>query len=73
MRKELIVMKVSTESKIVSEAVRMRQCLTKSSFDMEEIMRIYLATSVSDYFRQDGALGGYVPHQRRLRKRNYFI
>lgn len=66
-------MKTVIESKIVSEAVKMRQCLTKSNFGVNELMRLYLATPVSDYFKQDASLGGYVPHKRSLRKRNYFI
>lgn len=66
-------MKNVDESKIVIEAVKMRQCLTKSGFGMDELMQLYLSTPVSDYFKQDASLGGYVPHKRRLRKRNYFI
>lgn len=66
-------MKNVAESKIVIEAVKMRQCLTKSGFGMDELMQLYLSTPVSDYFKQDASLGGYVPHKRRLRKRNYFI
>ena len=61
------------EFKLVNEAVKMRQNLTKSNFDINEIMKIYLDTPVSDYFKQDASLGGYVTHKRRLKKRNYFI
>lgn len=66
-------MKSITGLKIVNEAVKMRQYLTRSDFDIDELMRLYLATPVSDYFKQDASLGGYVPHKRRLRKKNYFI
>lgn len=61
------------ESRLVNEAVKMRQYLTQSSYGMDELMRIYIRTPVSDYFKQDASLGGYVSHKRRLRKRNYFI
>jgi hypothetical protein len=66
-------MNAANESILVNEAVKMRRSLTKSRYGISELMLIYLDTPVSDYFKQDASLGGYVPHKRRLRKKNYFI
>lgn len=66
-------MEKKLKSSLVSESVRMRQQLTESGFGINELMRIYLATPVSDYFVQDASMGGYVPHKRRLQKRNFLI
>ena len=66
-------MRKIVESKLVNDAVKMRQNLTENSFGIDELMKIYIATPVSDYFKQDASLGGYVPHKRRLIKKNFFI
>ncbi len=66
-------MRITDGSMIVDEVVNMCRTLTKSSFGINELMRIYMATPVSDCFSQDGSMGGYVPHKRRMRKRNYFV
>lgn len=61
-----------TEKILINESVKMRQMLTGSKYNEDGLVRIYLSTPVSDYFRHDAALGGYVPHKRKLRKRNFF-
>lgn len=58
---------------IVSKSVEMHQNLTESSYELAELRRIFAATSVADYFKHDSSLGGYVPHKRRLKKKNYFV
>jgi len=63
-------------SKALNDIVELRQLLTKNSFGIKELMRIYVATPLSDYFKQDAYLNGYVSHQRtpqkkHLKKRNY--
>lgn len=61
------------EDGIVKVSMEMRECLTRSRFSLDELRRIYMAIPVSDYFRQDASLGGYVPHKRKLQKKNFFI
>ena len=61
------------ENGIVSVSMEMRECLTQSQFSLDELRLIYIATPVSDYFRQDASLGGYVPHVRKLQKKNFFV
>lgn len=61
------------ESKLVNTAVEMRRTLTESYYGINDLMRLYVATPMFDYFKQDASLGGYVPHKRKLRKRNYFV
>lgn len=61
------------QSKLVSAALKMRQQLTRSSYDLNDLMKIYQVTNISEYFEYDASLGGYVAHERRLRKRNYFV
>ena len=57
---------------MVDVAIKMRRFVTESGFGLQEIRRIYLNTPVSDYFKQDASLGGYVPHKRKLRKKLQF-
>ena len=58
------------ESKLVEEAVKLRQELTHSLFDIDGIMRIYLKTSVSDYFYFESPEKN---KKRKLRKHNFFV
>lgn len=57
------------ENGIVRVSMEMRECLTQSQFSLDELRLIYIATPVSDYFRQDASLGGYVPHVRKLQRK----
>lgn len=66
-------MRSMKESKLVNDAVELRQFFTKSNFGIDEIMMIYLNTPVSDYFVHDASLGGYVSHKRHFKRKNYFI
>lgn len=58
---------------IVSASIEMRKYLTGSNFGINELRRIYQATPVSAYFKQDASLWGYVPHKRKLYKKNFFV
>lgn len=66
-------MSSKVENGIVRVSMEMRECLTQSKFSLDELRLIYIATPVSDYFRQDTSLGGYVPHGRKLQKKNFFV
>ena len=66
-------MRNDLKSEIVNASIEMRKYLTGSDFGLDELRRIYLTIPVADYFKQDASLGGYVPHKRRLRKKNFFI
>ncbi len=68
-----MIMEGSMKEGIVAVSIEMRECLTGSKYGLDELRRIYIATPVSDYFRQDASLGGYVPHKRRLHKKNFFV
>lgn len=64
--------------KALSDAVGLCNFFTKSYFEMDEWMRIYAATPMKDYFKQDAHLGGHVSHQtnpkkKHLQKRYYFV
>lgn len=63
----------SMEKGIVDISIEMREYLTGSRFGLNELRRIYIATPISDYFRQDAALGGYVPHKKKLQKKNFLV
>ncbi len=63
----------SYESQLVKEAVDMRKRLTGSLYNIDGILRIFTKTPVSDYIKQDAPLGGYVPHRRKRRKKNFFV
>ncbi|MFI3213758.1 MAG: hypothetical protein R3Y24_10485 [Eubacteriales bacterium] len=66
-------MGVRKESKLVNTTIELRKHITGSRYGIEELQRIFICTSVVDYLKQDAALGGYVPHQKKLRKKNYFV
>lgn len=61
------------KSELVNVSMEMRRYLTGSNFGIEELRRIFIATPVVDYFKQDASLGGYVPHKRKLQKKNFFV
>lgn len=61
------------QSEIVNVSIEMRRYLTESDFGLDELRRIFIATPVADYFKQDASLGGYVPHKRKLKKKNFFV
>ncbi len=54
-------------------SLKLRKALTGSKYNLDALRRIYIATSVSDYFVQDAPLGGYVPHKKNLQKKSFFI
>lgn len=66
-------MKNNFESELVNVSIKLRGYLTESDFGLDELRRIYVATPVVDYFKQDASLGGYVPHKRKLQKKNFFV
>ena len=66
-------MSSKVENGIVRVSMEMRECLTQSKFSLDELRLIYIATPVSDYFRQDASWRGYVPHGRKLQKKNFFV
>lgn len=66
-------MKMMSGSKMVSNAIDMHRILTKNNFGIDELMRIYIATPLSDHFKQNASMGGYVPHRKRTRKIKYFV
>ena len=66
-------MTVMKENEMVKSAVAFRNRMNKTNCSVEDIMRIYIGTPVSDYICNDGNVGGFVPHQRKLNKRNYFV
>lgn len=43
----------TTNNSLVNKTVEMHQELTRTYFEVEELMRLYLYTPVSDYFIQD--------------------
>ena len=68
------------ESSIVQSAVELRQFLSKSSYGIDEIIRIYMNTPVSDYFKylnnfdsSDFGIVNNAKPKRKLQKRNYFL
>ncbi len=61
------------ESGLTKNAVELRNILNKTNCNLTDIMRIYIYTPVSDYIKHDAALGGYIPHKKRLRKKNFFV
>lgn len=66
-------MKVIRESEMVQNAVAFRNRMNKTNCSIEDIMRIYIDIPVSDYICNDGKIGGFFPHKRKLKKRNYFV
>lgn len=66
-------MKNSFKSELVDRSIEMRSYLTGSRFELNELRRLYIATPVADYFKQDASLGGYMPHKRKLQKKNFFV
>lgn len=66
-------MKNNLESGMVDTAIELHDYLTKSEYELNELRRIYIATSVSDYFKNDTSVWGYVPHKRKLQKKNFFV
>jgi len=63
----------SVKSELVNASIEMRRYLTKSEYGLKELRKIFLVTPVGDYFKQDASLGGYVPHKRKLQKKNFFV
>jgi hypothetical protein len=66
-------MKKNLQADMVNASIEMRKYLTDSDFGLDELRRIYIARPVADYFKQDASLGGYVPHTRKLQKKNFFV
>lgn len=61
------------ENEILLDAVELRNSLNETRVDMKDLMKIYIRTPLSDYIKYDAILGGYIPHKRKLRKRNFFV
>ena len=66
-------MKNGFKSEIVNASMELRGYLTGSDFGLDELRRIYIATPVVDYFKQDASLGGYVPHKKKLQKKIFLF
>ena len=70
---------LSCISSSVQSIVKMRQSLIGSIFGLEELMRLYEKTPVSDYFSfsshsdSDFGVVRHLKHEKKLIKRNYFI
>lgn len=65
-----IIMKKKVMTKPLKDIVALRRFITKRSFGMDALMRIYAVTPLSDYLKSDAQLGGHVSHQRILEKRH---
>lgn len=61
------------ENGILLDAVELRNILNETRVDMKDLMKIYIGRPLSDYIKYDAILGGYIPHKRKLHKRNFFV
>lgn len=57
----------------VQKAVSLRNLMNGTHCTVTDIMKIYVGTPLADYITYDAPLGGYIPHKRKLRKKNYFV
>lgn len=62
MEKNKISIVQKQELDLLELAVKLRQEITDSNWDLNEIIQIYLQTPIVDFIKHDAALGGYVPH-----------
>lgn len=58
--------------KMIDATVNMRCHITGSDLDEQEILQLFLRLDVSDHFRFDKGMGGYVPHQKKLHRRMFY-
>ncbi len=58
---------------LIKRSISFRNKMSETNCSVEDIMKIYIGTPISDYFYNDGKIGGFVPHERKLNKRNYFV
>lgn len=66
-------MEVMKKSSLIERAVTFRNRMNETNCSVEDIMMIYIGTPVSDYIYNDAKMGGFVPHKKKMNKRNYFI
>lgn len=66
-------MEVMKESSLIERAVTFRNRMNGTNCGVEDIMMIYIGTPVSDYIYNDAKMGGFVPHKKKMNRRNYFI
>lgn len=66
-------MEVMKESSLIERAVTFRNRMIGTNCSVEDIMMIYIGTPVSDYIYNDAKMGGFVPHKKKMNRRNYFI
>lgn len=58
---------------LVENAINLRNSLNQTNCKITDIMRIYINTPVSDHIKYDAELGGYIPHKKKLPKKNYYV
>lgn len=66
-------MEVMKESSLIERAVTFRNRMNGTNCSVEDIMMIFIGTPVSDYLYNDAKMGGFVPHKKKMNRRNYFI
>lgn len=61
------------ESEMVKQGVAFRNRMSDTNCSLEDIIRIYIGRPVSDYFHNDSEIGGFVPHRKKMNRKNYFV
>lgn len=66
-------MEVIKDKGLIERAITFRNRMNGTNCSVEDIMKIYIGTPVSDYLYNDAKMGGFVPHKKKINRRNYFI
>ena len=66
-------MEVIKDKGLIEKGITFRNRMNGTNCSVEDIMKIYIGTPVSDYLYNDAKMGGFVPHKKKINRRNYFI